>query len=120
MWEWTNCPCRALLNSPRPAVLPISNTVNHSNSPTSNIQSASKFAKEEELSEFAEGLVPENTNKSTKWDLNNFEALMKARNTSYPDDQVPQDILLCSDPELLNLHLSRFVIGTNCFILYVY
>ena len=81
---------------------------------------ASKFAKEEELSELAEGLVPENTNKSTKWDLNNFEALMKARNTSYPDDQVPQDILLCSDPELLNLHLSRFVIETNCFILYVY
>ena len=52
---------------------------------------------------------------------------MKARNTSYPDDQVPQDIVLCSDPELasrsqtlarrvwlretnpelLNLHLSR-------------
>ena len=38
---------------------------------------------------------------------------MKSRNTSYPDDQVPQDILLCSDPELLNLHLSRFVIETR-------
>ena len=33
-----------------------------------------KFAKEEELSEFAKGLVPENTSKNTKWALNNFEA----------------------------------------------
>ena len=66
-----------------------------------------------EFSEFAKGLVPENTNKSTKWALKNFEAWMKSRNTSYPDDQVPQDILLCSDPELLNLHLSRFVIETR-------
>ena len=73
--EWTDCP-RALLNLPRPAVPPISNTANHSNSPTSSVQTVSKrlkFAKEE-LSEFAKGLVPENTNKSTKWALNNFEA----------------------------------------------
>ena len=59
------------------------------------------------------GLVPDNTNKSTKWALNNLEAWMKARNTSYPDDPVPKDILLSSDPELLNLHLSRFVIETR-------
>ena len=52
-------------------------------------------------------------NKSTKWALNNLEAWMKARNTSYPDDPVPEDILLSSDPELLNLHLSRFVIETR-------
>ena len=36
----------------------------------------SKFAKEEKLSEFAEGLVAENTNKSTKWALKNFEKLV--------------------------------------------
>ena len=64
-----------------------------------------KFAKEEELLEFAKGLVPENTSKSTKWALNNFDAWMKARNVSYPDSPVPGDILMSSDPELLNLHL---------------
>ena len=110
--EWIDCP-RALHNSPRPAVPPISTT---STSPTPSVQTASKrfkFAEEEELSQFAKGLVPDNTNKSTKWALNNLEAWMKARNTSYPDDPVPEDILLSSDPELLNLHLSRFVIETR-------
>ena len=57
---------------------------------------------------FDKGLVPENTNKITKLALNNFEAWMKARNASYliPEDNIP----LSSDPELPNLHLSRFVI----------
>ena len=52
------------------------------------------------------------------WSLRT-RAVYDARNMSYPDDQVPQDILLCSDPELLNLHLSRFIRETNCCILYV-
>ena len=69
-----------------------------------------KFAKEEEL---AKGLVPRNTSKSTKWALNNFEAWMKSRNLSCPDIPVPKDLLMCSDPEILNLHLSRFVIETR-------
>ena len=38
---------------------------------------------------------------------------MKARNASCPDNRVPEDILVCSDPELLNQHLSRFVIETR-------
>ena len=111
MCEWTNC-LRALLNSPRLSLTlqttrtaPPSASKLHPN--TSNLLKKRSFHK---------GLVPENTNKSTKWALNNFEAWMKARNTSYADDQVPQDILLCSDPELLNLqnlHLSRFVIETR-------
>ena len=113
--EWTDCP-RALHNSPRPAVPPNSTTANYSTSPTPSVQTASKrfkFAEEEELSQFAKGLVPDNTNKSTKWALNNLEAWMKPRKTSYPDDPVPEDILLSSDPELLNLNLSRFVIETR-------
>ena len=88
----------------------------HLTSPTSVVQPTSKrfkFAKEEELSEFAKGLVPENTSKTTKWALNNFEASMKARNASCPDTRVPEDILMCSDPEPLNQHLCRFVIETR-------
>ena len=115
MFEWTDCP-HVLLNLPCPADPPISTTPNHSTSPTSSIQPDSKcfkFAKEEELSEIAKGLVPENTNNSTKWALNNFDAWTKARNASYPDSPVPEDILMSSNPELLNLHLSRFVIETR-------
>ena len=54
-----------------------------------------------------------NTNKSTKWALNNFEAWVKTRNTSCPDNPVPEGTLMSSNPEALNLHLSRFVIETR-------
>ena len=107
------------VNPPRPASLPIPSAppiATTATSPTSSFQTTTstrfKFAKEE-LSELAKGLVPENTSKSIKWALNNFEAWMKARNTNYPDDPVPDNILLCSDPELLNLHLSKFIIETR-------
>jgi hypothetical protein len=69
MCEWTDC-SGALVNLPRPSSPPISTAAT---SPTSSFQTTSKrfkFAKEEELSEFAKGLVPENTSKSTKWALN--------------------------------------------------
>jgi hypothetical protein len=108
MCEWTNCP--GALGSPCPTTPPISTTAT---TPTSSVQITSKhfrLAKEEELSEFAERLIPENTSMSTKWALNNFEAWMKARNTNY---SVPDDILLSSDPEVLNLHLSKFIIETR-------
>jgi hypothetical protein len=109
MCEWTDCP-GALVNLPRPASPPISTAAT---SPTSSTSKRFKFTKEEELSEFVKGLIPENTSKSTKWALNNFEAWMKARNTNYPDDPVPDDILLSSDPKVLNLHLSKFIIKTR-------
>ena len=120
MWEWTDCPRRALLNAPRPAVPPISTEQPHLQCPNCVQTLQNSLKKRSFQSSLKAWFQRMQTIKSTKWDLNNFEALMKARNMSYPDDQVPQDILLCSDPELLNLHLSRFVIETNCCILYAY
>ena len=120
MCEWTDCPGAAADSIlPRPATPPTVATPNRLTSLTTSVTSPTsavkrfKFAKEEELSQFAKGLVPQNTTKSTKWALNNFEAWMKSRNLSCPDNPVPENILTCSDPEILNLHLSRFVIETR-------
>ena len=113
MCEWTDCPGTGAVSTlPRPATPPIVASLDRLTSPTSAVKRF-KFAKEEELSQFTKGLVPQNTSKSTKWALNNFEAWMKSRNLSCPDNPVPEDILTCSDPEILNLYLSRFVIETR-------
>ena len=72
-----------------------------------------KFATEEELSTFAKGLIPENTTRSTKWALNTFNVWIRERNSRYPASPVPEDILVCSDPDVINLHLSRFIIETR-------
>ena len=72
-----------------------------------------QFASEQKLTELAKGLVPENTSKSTKWAVNNFEAWLTARNASHPEDLVPEDILMSTDANVLNTHLSRFVVETH-------
>ena len=72
-----------------------------------------KFASEQELTELAKGLVPENTSKSSKWALNNFEAWLKARNASDSDIHIPENILMSTDPEVISTHLSRFIVETR-------
>ena len=71
-----------------------------------------EFASEQELTELAKGLVPENTSKSSKWALNNFEAWLKARNASDSDIHIPENILMSTDPEVISTHLSRFIVET--------
>ena len=58
-------------------------------------------------------MVPINTDKSTKWALSNFYAWKKARNEKYPENPVPDDPFLSSDPVTLNTHLSRFAVETR-------
>ena len=124
MCEWTDCPGALQLDAtPRPTCPRIS--APPSNSPavtaSSSLSSHSslseskrfKFATEEELSTFAKGLVPENTTRSTKWAMNNFSTWIKERNARYPASPVPDDILMCSEPEIINLHLSRFIVETR-------
>ena len=120
MCEWTDCPGALIQDdntppAPHPTDTPISAppvTFPPATSPTSLEPTAKrfKFASEQQLSELAKGLVPENTSKSTKWALNNFDAWLKARNVCHPDNPVPEDILMSSDPEV---HLSRFIVETR-------
>ena len=119
--EWTDCPGALQLdNTPRPTNLLVSAppsqsppVASHSSLSVQPESTRFKFATEEELSTFAKGLVPENTTRSTKWALNTFSAWIRERNTRYPADPVPDDILVCSEPEIINLHLSRFIVETR-------
>ena len=90
-----------------------------------------KFTTEESLAEFAEGVVPLSTSRSTKWALKNFSEWMEQRNSRYliylislniplslnffryPEEPVPDTILESSDPKLLNKHLSRYAVETR-------
>ena len=77
--------------------------------------SSSRFAhaSEEELSKLAEGFVPANTTKATAWALNNFQQSVASRHSLNPCDPVPDDILQCTDPQVLNNHLSKYVVETR-------
>ena len=57
--------------------------------------------------------MPANTTKCTKWALKTFELWKNARNTSFPDDCVPEDLLMSTDPCLLTTHLTRFAVETR-------
>ena len=71
------------------------------------------FASKKEMSKSAEGITPANTAKTTAWALNNFQRWMASRNSLTPSDPVPDDILQCTNPQLLNNHLSKYVVETR-------
>ena len=64
-------------------------------------------ASDEELAKLAEGLTQANTVKKTNWAVKNFQQWMAVRNQCNPQVS-SDDILLSSDPELLNRYFSRF------------
>ena len=39
-----------------------------------------------------------------------YELWRNARNQRFPDDGVSEDLLMCTDPGLLNIHLTRFAV----------
>ena len=120
MCSWTGCPGNADLAIPASQPLPESE---HdlslrpppcANEPHPSVSSSRfAFASEEELSKLAEGITPANTSKATAWAINNFQQWMASRNSLHPSDPVPDDILQCTDPELLNNHLSKYVVETR-------
>ena len=77
--------------------------------PSMDTTSRFAFASEEELSKLAERVTPANTAKTTAWALNNFLQWMASGNRAHPSDSVPEDILQCTDPQLLNIHLSMWL-----------
>ena len=65
------------------------------------------------------GVTPANTDKTTKCAVSNFEAWKEATNQKYLDDQVPDNLFMCTDPAILSIHLSRFLlcnllVSTKC------
>ena len=81
--------------------------------PNGTSERFSTFVDDEQLAVLSKGVVPANTDKSTKWALANFDAWRKARNEKYPANPVPEDLLTTNDPALLNTQLSRFVLETR-------
>ena len=65
---------------------------------------------DQELAELGKGLTPANTTRCTKWTLKTFELWKNARNQRFPEDGVPEDLLTCTDPSLLNIHLTWFAV----------
>jgi hypothetical protein len=45
--------------------------------------------------------------------MNTFNTWIRERNARYPANPVADDELVSSEPELINLHLSRFVVETR-------
>uniref|UniRef100_A0A1X7UUI7 Uncharacterized protein n=1 Tax=Amphimedon queenslandica TaxID=400682 RepID=A0A1X7UUI7_AMPQE len=68
---------------------------------------------EEQVVEASKGVVPENTKRRNQWALRNFNQWMENRNRQVPDDVIPQDILHCQDPTLMNKWLCRYVLETR-------
>ena len=71
------------------------------------------LASDEEIAKLAEGVVPQNTAKMTTWALKNFQEWTNSRNKCNCTDTVPDDFYNCSDPAILNNHLSRFIVETR-------
>ena len=70
----------------------------------------SEFIGDKELIEFNKGLIPANTSRCTKWAVKTFESWRNARNQRFPDDTVPEDLFLSTNPSLLNAHLVHFAV----------
>ena len=79
-------------------------------------RSKSRFAapvEEEQVVEASKGVVPDNTKRRNNWALRNFSLWMENRNKQVPNDVVPEDILSCQDPAILNKWLCRYVLETR-------
>ena len=66
-----------------------------------------KQATVEELSQLSKGFTPQNTDRSTRWALTNFQDWANERKIN------PESILLSTDPNVLIKHLARFIVETR-------
>ena len=68
---------------------------------------------EEEFTAIAQPKPPTSTAQSTEWARRNFEEWRSARNTSFPEDPVPVDLLGKANTDELNKWLSFFFLETR-------
>ena len=125
MCEWTDCPgakdsgecsTQSVPEMSSSMATPTDSPIKvnaHASTSTSRAPPTSKhfteFIGEGELVKLGKGLTPANTTRCTKWALKTFE-LWNARNQRFPEDGVPEDLFTCTDPSLLNIHLTRFAV----------
>ena len=57
--------------------------------------------------------IPVNAGRSTKWALKVFDLWREQRNERFPGDSVPDDYFTTINPNVLNIHLSHFIIETR-------
>ena len=107
MCSWTGCPGNTDMATfwPHPesalSLLPTNDADAKLNVNEPHPSSTGRFAlmSDQEIAKLSEGLMPQNTAKMKSCTLKNFHDWMKNRN---PTDPVPDDILQCVDPVLLN------------------
>lgn len=81
-----------------------------------SLRSKDRFKKpalDEELSEAAKGVVPDNTKRRNAWAIRNFVQWAKNRSEETPSDPVPEDILECNDPVVMSKWLCCYVLETR-------
>ena len=67
----------------------------------------------EDLSKYMEGETPVNTEKSTAWAVNNFEAWRMARNKEHSDDPCPENVFVDDDKSVICKWLCKFLTETR-------
>ena len=121
MCSWTGCLGNADMATfeshpeSAPSLLPTNDAKATLNANEPHPSSTGRFAlvSDQEIAKLSEGLVPQNTAKMNSWALKNFHDWMKNRNQCNPTNPVPDDILQCVDPVVLNNQLSKFVVETR-------
>ena len=78
------------------------------------LQEANRFCpytcSDQQLKNFSEGFVPDNTKANTEWAVRVFNEWAAWRRTARADDAVPRDILFSCDAVALNKWLSLFIV----------
>ena len=111
MCDWTDCPGARGNSALEGSSSSYSNSGSRSSDSTASVRAPprfSEFVSDDELSTLSKGLVPANTSRNTKWALKTFEEWRNARNLNFPQDPVPDNLFMCTDPAVLSVNLSRF------------
>ena len=98
--DWTDCPGNSALEG--------SSSYTSSSASAASDQAPprfSDFVSDDELSTLSKGLIPANTSRNTKWALKTFEEWRNARNLNFPQNPVPENLFLCTDPAVLSVNL---------------
>ena len=69
--------------------------------------------RDEDLLSAQKGFVPDNTSRSNRWAMSNFEAWLRFHRDSNKEHSFPEDILLTDDRELLCSCLCTYVLETR-------
>ena len=72
-----------------------------------------RFIDAVEVQSLEKKFIPKNTDSSTKWALSNFLSWRDKRNAVHPGNQVPPDLLVCSDATVLSKWLTLYVAETR-------